>query len=130
MGSKTFTNSIEGFNLIYGTSAKHGGVFPKSTWYTRMSRLPDLFTDLDVHRHARARKLIGPTFNLRNVNSCEATINSHIDKLVDALQASRGDCVEFGHLVHCYITDLMFDINIGKQTGCLAIGMNGVPNEG
>jgi hypothetical protein len=123
MGRKTFSNSIEGFNLIYSTSARYGGVFPKSRWYTRMSRLPDLFTDRDVYRHARARKLIGPAFNFRNVNNWGPTMEFHIDRLVDDLQKSGGEGIELGHVIHCFMTDLMFDINIGKRTNCLETGM-------
>lgn len=120
MGKKTFTNTIEGFQSIYGTSAKYGGVYPKSMWYTRMSRLPDLFTDRDVNRHARARKLIGPAFNLRSVNDWKQTINFHIDELISVLRKSQDQRLEIGHLIHCFMTNLMFDINIGKQTNCMA----------
>lgn len=88
-----------------------------------MSRLSDLFTDRDVHRHAAARKLVGPAFNQRSVAQYEGVMHQHIDELLETIQQAGNESVEMGHLIHCFVADLMFDVNIGKRTECLATSM-------
>ena len=85
-----------------------------------MSRLPDLFTDPDVQRHATARKLVGPAFNQRSIAQWEGTMHSHIEALLKAIQDHGSESMEMGQSFHCFVADLMFDILLAKKTDCLS----------
>jgi cytochrome P450 len=119
VGAVLVSNTIEGFEKIYGTSSKHGGVFHKSPWYTFVSGYPDLFSDRDPGHHSRTRKLFSESFTPRSIGGHEETMVQHVEKLMSALRRAQGSVVGLHDAFRRYATDLMFDIIIGKQLNCL-----------
>jgi hypothetical protein len=97
-------------------------VFIKSKWYSRMTTAPDIFTDREVGRHARIRRLFAPAFNLKNVSSQEQTMQFHLERLVQMARSQKGEEKDLANLLHCYVSDLMFDVVMGMRTDCLCTG--------
>jgi cytochrome P450 len=113
------SNTIEGFETIYGTSSKSGGVFEKASWYTYVSGYPDLFSDRDPGHHAQTRKLFSESFTPKSIGGHEGTMSKHADKLMRVVSRSQGTILKLHDSFRRYATDLMFDIIIGKQLDCL-----------
>jgi hypothetical protein len=98
VGAVLVSNTIEGFEQIYGTSSKHGGAFHKSPWYTFVSGYPDLFSDQDPGHHARTRRLFSESFTPRSIGGHEETMVQHVEKLMGALRRAQGSVV--GCMMH------------------------------
>ena len=87
-----------------------------------MTTAPDIFTDRNVARHARVRRLFGPAFNAKTVSGQEKTMRFHLERLVQAVMRHESEEFDFSNLLHCYVSDLMFDVVMGMRTDCVSTG--------
>ncbi|KAK5037278.1 hypothetical protein LTR13_005084 [Exophiala sideris] len=100
--------------------------FTQSPWY-QASDAPgqhSIFTDTDIARHARERRLVANSFSMTSLAAMEPFISDCVQILESRLsdQAKEGSVVDMGHWLQCYAFDVIGEITFAKRFGFLDRG--------
>ncbi|KAI1611809.1 cytochrome P450 oxidoreductase [Exophiala viscosa] len=112
----------ESLGIIYG----HGTKFTKSPWY-QASDAPgqhSIFTDTDIARHARERRLVANSFSMTSLAALEPYISDCVQVLETRLfeLSKENAVVDVGHWLQCYAFDVIGEITFAKRFGFLDRG--------